>query len=154
MRPNEDSQKLEECYKDHPGLGDRSIVYPYSSVGDTFTFDAVEDTGSNLASNVSFIGTLARASLNAYVVGSSGIDIAGKSANGRIRYRRHKDPAVPREGECCKDHPGLGNRSIFYSGSSVASTFTRAIWSAMCARINCKQEIYTNSACTNVPARR
>ena len=37
---------------------------------------------------------------------------------------RPKDPAVPRGGECYKAHPGLGNRSIFYPGSSVGSTIT------------------------------
>ena len=35
---------------------------PIAPVGSTFTFDAVEDTGSKLTSNVSFIKTLARAS--------------------------------------------------------------------------------------------
>ena len=29
------------CYKDYPGLGNRSISYPYSSVGNTFTFGVV-----------------------------------------------------------------------------------------------------------------
>ena len=37
---------------------------------------------------------------------------------------RPKDPAVPRGGECYKAYPGLGTRSIFYSGSSVGSTIT------------------------------
>ena len=37
---------------------------------------------------------------------------------------RPKDPAVPRGGECCKAYPGLGNRSIFYPGSSLVSTIT------------------------------
>ena len=40
---------------------------------------------------------------------------------------RPKDPAVPRGGECYKAYPGLGNRSIFYPGSSVGSTITRTI---------------------------
>ena len=52
-----------ECYKDYLGLGNRSIFYPYSSVGATFTFDVVQVTGSNLTSNVSFTETLARAHL-------------------------------------------------------------------------------------------
>ena len=62
------------CYKDFPGLGDRSVFYPYSSVGNTFTFDVVEDTASNLTSHVYFIETLARASLNTYLPGSPGIE--------------------------------------------------------------------------------
>ena len=37
---------------------------------------------------------------------------------------RPKDPAVPRGGKCCKAYPGLGNRSMFYPGSSVGSTIT------------------------------
>ena len=37
---------------------------------------------------------------------------------------RPKDPAVPRGGECYKAYPGLGNRSIFYPGSSAGSTIT------------------------------
>ena len=36
---------------------------------------------------------------------------------------RPKDPAVP-TGECYKAYPGLGNRWIFYPGSSVGSTIT------------------------------
>ena len=39
---------------------------------------------------------------------------------------RPKDPAVTRGGECYKAYPGLGNRSIFYPGSSVGSTITAA----------------------------
>ena len=31
----------------NPGVGNRSIFYPDSSVGSTFTFDIVEDTSSN-----------------------------------------------------------------------------------------------------------
>ena len=54
-----------KCYKDCPRLGNRSIFYPYSS-GNTFTFGVVEDIGSNLTSNISFIETLARASLKTY----------------------------------------------------------------------------------------
>ena len=30
-----------ECCKDYPGPGNRSISYPYSSVGDTFTINNV-----------------------------------------------------------------------------------------------------------------
>ena len=48
-------QRGEECSKDYPGLGNRTILYPYSSAGITFTLDVIEDTGSNLTSDVSFI---------------------------------------------------------------------------------------------------
>ena len=41
-----------------------------------------------------------------------------------MRFRRPKDPAVQRGGECYKDCPGLGNRSIFYPYRSVGNTFT------------------------------
>ena len=64
-------------YKDYPGLGivDRSFTPTwYSSVGNTFTFHAVEDTGSNLNSNASFLQTLARASLKPHLPGSPGIE--------------------------------------------------------------------------------
>ena len=53
-----------KCCKDYLGLGYRSVFYPYSSVGNTFTFDVVQVTGSNFTSNVSFTETLARAHLN------------------------------------------------------------------------------------------
>ena len=43
------------------------------------------------------------------------------------RYIHPKDPTFPRGGECCKAYPGLGNRSIFYPGSSVGSTITFSI---------------------------
>ena len=58
---------LPACYKDYSGQGDRSIVYPYSSVGNTFTFDVVQVTGSNLTSSVSFTETLARAHLKKHI---------------------------------------------------------------------------------------
>ena len=60
---------VEICCNNYPGLGNRSVFYPYiySSGSNTFTFGVVEDTGSNLTSNFSFIETLARASLNAYI---------------------------------------------------------------------------------------
>ena len=48
-------------------LGNRSIFYPHSSVGDTFTFGVVQVTGSNLTSNVSFTETLARAHLKTHI---------------------------------------------------------------------------------------
>ena len=48
----------------------------------------------------------------------------GRSAYGRIRCRRLKDLAVQRGGECCKDYPELGYRSIFYPYSSVGNAFT------------------------------
>ena len=50
-------------YKDYPRVGNRSVAHPHSSVGTTFTFGVVQVTGSNLTSSVSFIETLARASL-------------------------------------------------------------------------------------------
>ena len=43
------------CCKDYPVLGYRSVFYPYSSVGNTFTSGIGEDTCSNLASDVSFL---------------------------------------------------------------------------------------------------
>ena len=55
------------CYKDYLGLGDRSIFYPYSSVGKTVTFDVVQVTGSNLMSNFYFTETLARAHLKKHI---------------------------------------------------------------------------------------
>ena len=55
------------CYKDYPGLGNRSVFYPYSSVGNTLTFDVVQVTDSNLTSKVSFTETLARAHLKKHI---------------------------------------------------------------------------------------
>ena len=121
--------KTAVCYKDYPGLGNRSKRYPYSSVGNTFTFDVVKDTGSNLTSNDSFIETLARASLQTYHPDYPNRywNEAGRSAYGRTRYRNPQNPAVQRGGECYKDYPGdylgLGNRSIFYPYSSVGNIF-------------------------------
>ena len=40
-------------YKDHAGLSNRSIFYPFFSVGNTFTSGVAEATGSNLISNAS-----------------------------------------------------------------------------------------------------
>ena len=55
------------------GLGNRSIFYSYSSVGNTFTFDVVQVTSSNLTSIVIFTETLARANLNkTHIPGSPG----------------------------------------------------------------------------------
>ena len=54
-------------YKDYPGLGNRSIFYPYSSVGNTFTFDVVQVTGSSPTSGVSLTETLARAHLEKHI---------------------------------------------------------------------------------------
>ena len=51
----------------YPGQGNRSILYPYSLVGNTLTFDVVEDTGSNLTSSVSSMEALARAPLNSSI---------------------------------------------------------------------------------------
>ena len=42
-------------------MGNRSVFHPYSSVGNTFTFDVVHVTGSNLTLNPSFTEALARA---------------------------------------------------------------------------------------------
>ena len=47
-------------------------LYHYSSVGNIVTFDVVQVTGSNLTPNVSFIETLARASLKTHLLGSPG----------------------------------------------------------------------------------
>ena len=44
---------IERCYKDYPGLGNRSVFYPYSSIGNTSKFDVFKVTSSNLTSNVS-----------------------------------------------------------------------------------------------------
>ena len=75
-RPTDRCDFLEICFccQDCPGLGNWSIFYPYSSVGTTITFDVIENTGSNLTSNVSCIETLARASTKTYLPGSSGIE--------------------------------------------------------------------------------
>ena len=75
--------------KDYPGLGNRSMFYPSSSY--TFTFDAVEDTGSNPASNVSLEETLARSGspLKTYLPGSPGNETKRVGqAHRRIRFRR------------------------------------------------------------------
>ena len=77
MRPMpKESRKGGECYKEYVGVDNRSVFYPKnSSVGNTFTFDVVEDAGSNLAPNVFIIETLARArSLKTYLAGFLGIE--------------------------------------------------------------------------------
>ena len=47
------------CYKAYPGLGNRSIFYPDSSVGSTITFGIVEDTSSRIWIEV-WVGTYDR----------------------------------------------------------------------------------------------
>ena len=64
------------------------------------------------------IETLARASLKTHLPGSP--DIETKRAGQRTAVCMHtvptpQRPGVQRAGECYKDYPGLGNRSIFYS---------------------------------------
>ena len=49
-----DLRTISCCYKAYSGLGNRSIFYPGSSVGNTITFGIVEDTSSNPSSNISF----------------------------------------------------------------------------------------------------
>ena len=80
------------------GWCNRTIFYPCSSVGNTFTFGVAEDTGSNLPSNASFVDTLARTSRKTYLPGSPGIKTkrVDQHTHGRARSRRPKDPAVQR----------------------------------------------------------
>ena len=132
-----------KCYKDYPGLGNRSVFYPCSSVGNSITFDVVQVTGrtSLLTSNVSFTETLPRAHLkkHTHLPGSPGNETnrVGQRTDVCIRFRRRKDPAVQRGGECYKDYPGLGNRSVCYPYSSVGNTFTQtrySVWSLPAVR--------------------
>ena len=74
---------------------------------------------------------LARASYYQYKRVSLGAQDLDRSLGRHIRpYAetrqpiRPKDPTVPRGGGCCKAYRGLGNRSIFYPGSSVGSAIT------------------------------
>ena len=107
---------IRQCYKDYPGMGNRSIFYPYSSVGNTFTSDVVQVTGSNLTSNVYFIETLARASLKPHIPGSPSNETKRVGQRADVYgFDAPKHPAVQRGAECYKDYPGLGNRSAFYS---------------------------------------
>ena len=117
------------CYKDYPGLGNRSIFYPGSSVGSTITFGVIEDTSSNPTSNISFKKKCLRVSYYKHIyLGPQDLDRSlGRHVRPYTETRqpiRPEDPAVPRGGECYKDNPGLGNRSIVYPGSSVGSTIT------------------------------
>ena len=73
------------------GLGSiRSVFHPYSSVGNTSTFGIVEETGSNLTSNVSFMETL-RVSTTKNLPGSPGID---PKRVGQRTAAHPKDPTV------------------------------------------------------------
>ena len=70
---------------------------------------------------------LARASYHKHVsLGPQDLDRSlGKHVRPYTKTRqpiRPKDPAVPKGGKCYKAYPGLGNRSIFYPGSSVGIT--------------------------------
>ena len=65
------------CYKNYPGLVNRSIFYPYSSVGVTpthYTFDVIGDTGSNLTTSNVFLSEkrLRVPPLKAHISGSPG----------------------------------------------------------------------------------
>ena len=120
----------QQCYKYYLGLGNRSIFCPYSSVGNTITFDVVEDTGSNLVSNVSFIEALACPSLNACIFPVSQLVIEAKRGGQCTAVRGIDAPNIPPirgGGECCTDCPGLGNRSTFYPYSSVGNISTITI---------------------------
>ena len=114
------------CYMDYPGLGNRSVFYPYSS-RNIITFDVVEATGSSLTSNVSFVETLARASLKTYLPGCPGVETK-RVGQGTAVYGTDapKTPSFRRGGEICKDNPRMGNWSGFHPYSSVGNTITLA----------------------------
>ena len=118
------------CYKAYPRLGNRSICYPGSSVGSTFTFGVDGRTRVRIPLRTFLLEEmLARASYYQHVsLGPQDLDRSlGRHVRPYTETRqpiRPKDPAVPRVGECYKAYSGLGNGSIFYSGSSVGSTIT------------------------------
>ena len=118
------------CYKAYPGLGNRSIFYPGSSVGSTITFGIVEDTSSDPTSNISFQRVAcACVLLQTCLPGSPGFGSKfWVSTYDRIRRPDNRYvPKIPpfHGGEnVTKAYPGLGNRSIFYPGSSAGSTIT------------------------------
>ena len=76
----------------HVGLGKRLVFYPNSSVDNTSTFDVVEDTGSYPISSVSFVETLARASLKKHI---SLVRQVLKRI-GQVSVRRYMVPTPPR----------------------------------------------------------
>ena len=120
---------LTACCKDYVGLGNRSIsYYPYSSVGNTFTFDV----GSV---NVSFTETLARAHLkNTRLPGSPGNET--KRVGRRTDVYGPDAPKIPpfRAGESIESREEYKdftlswviNRSFTPPYSSVGNTFTYA----------------------------
>ena len=114
----------------YPGLGNRSVFHPYSSVGNTFfTFDVVENTDSNPTSNVSFEETLARASLKTHLPGSSVIET--KRVGQRTVVYGTDTPTISPfggGGGCFEEYPGQGNRSVFYPYIAQWVTPSQYIW--------------------------
>ena len=137
------------CCKGYPGLGNiRSVFHPplyRSSVGDTITFDVVEDTDSNLTSNVylaSFIETLARASLNKYLLpGPPGIETKRlyRSAYGRTQPDASKISPFREGGSVIRNTLGWIIDQLFYptNNSSVCNTFEACVsWEGGMVRLS------------------
>ena len=104
-------------------------LLPVAQRTNDFTIGIVEDTSSIPLRTFLLEEMLARASCYKHV--SLGPQDLVRSLGTHVwpytqtrQPIRPKDPAVPRGEECCKAYPGLGNRSIFYPGSSAGSTIT------------------------------
>ena len=120
-----------ERYTAYPGAGNRLIFYPGSSAGSTVTFGIVKKTSSNPTSNIYFKrnACVCALLLKNVFLGPQDLDRGfGRHVRPYTETRqpiRPKDPAVPRKNVIPgKAYPGLGNRSIFYPGSSVGSIVT------------------------------
>ena len=126
-------RRQDKCYKAYPGLGNRWIFYLGSSVGSTITFGVVGRTRVRIPLRTFLLKEmLARASYYKHVsLGPQDLDRSlGRHVPGTTAV--YGDPSTDtsqrsrrsKGGKCCKAYPGLGNRSIFYPGSSVGSTIT------------------------------
>ena len=123
-------QILRKCYKAYPGLGNRSIFYPGSSVGSTVTFGVDGRTRVQIPLRTFFSKNCLRARLITNMspwVPRFWIEVwVGTYDRIRRPVNRYVPKIPPFQGgeNVIRLYPGLGNRSIFYPGSSVGSTIT------------------------------
>ena len=116
------------CYKDYPGLGNRSIVYPYSSVGKTFTYNVVLRHGFKSHFERFFCKSACACVLKQiYLPGFP--DIETKRVGQRTAEYGTDAPTIPpfRGGESVtRITLGWVIDRFFYPCSPVGKTFTRA----------------------------
>ena len=95
------------CYKDLPGLGNRSILYLHTR--NTLTSGVVGRTRAYICNTHIYIIYTPEYLVYMYIYMYIYIYVPGYTVPTPPGSRRSEG-----EGERCKDYPGLGNRSAFY----------------------------------------